>query len=79
MSDKTRLNINLDTTLKEQTAATLANLGLDFTTAINIYFRKIVNSQSIPFEISTKSYHTIDEVAGENWRDDLDEMVDEWE
>jgi len=78
MNAKARLNINLDRELKEQTARALEEIGLDFTTAINVYFRKIVNTKSIPFELSTKTRYSIEEIAGENWRDGLDEMKDEW-
>lgn len=76
---KARINFNIDATLKEQTAKTLADLGMDMTTAINIYFKKIVNTHSIPFEISSQRYYSIEEVAGENWRDGLDEIEEEWE
>lgn len=78
MSTKTRLNVNIDRDLKEQTALTLSEIGLDVTTAINLYFRKIVNTKSIPFILSAKTHYTIKEIAGENWRDGLDEIEDEW-
>ena len=52
MESKVRLNVNLDPALKKETATTLAKLGLDFTTAITVYFKQIVNKQKIPFELS---------------------------
>jgi len=79
MVTKSRLNVNLDTELKQKTAETLDALGLDFTTAIVIYFKQIVNKHKIPFEISLPKYYSIEDVAGENWRDGLDEVEDEWE
>lgn len=79
MSQKVRLNVNLDPDLKNETAVLLNNLGLDFTTAITIYFKQILNKRKIPFEISEKNYYTAEEVMGENWRDGLDEIEDEWE
>ncbi|MCL2486499.1 MAG: type II toxin-antitoxin system RelB/DinJ family antitoxin [Oscillospiraceae bacterium] len=79
MEAKARLNINLDTELKEKTAKTLDSLGLDFTTAIVVYFKQIVNKQKIPFEISNVRYYSPEEVMGENWRDGLDKIEDEWE
>ena len=30
-------------------------------------------------DVAEKKYYTIEEVAGENWRDGLDEIEDEWE
>lgn len=79
MSTKERLNVNLDSELKKDTAETLEALGLDFTTAINIYFKQIVSKQKIPFEISVPKYFSGEEVMGKNWRDDLDTVEDEWE
>nr|WP_216691550.1 type II toxin-antitoxin system RelB/DinJ family antitoxin [Enterococcus innesii] len=64
MSTKERLNVNLDSELKKDTAETLEALGLDFTTAINIYFKQIVSKQKIPFEISAPKYFSAEEVMG---------------
>lgn len=77
MSTKERLNVNLE--LKKDTAEKLEALGLDFTTAINIYFKQIVSKQKIPFEISAPKYFSAEEVMGKSWRDDLDTFEDEWE
>ncbi|MCL2044877.1 MAG: type II toxin-antitoxin system RelB/DinJ family antitoxin [Oscillospiraceae bacterium] len=65
--------------MKEQTHNVLNQIGLDFITAINIYFKRIVSENKIPFELSAKRYYSIEEVAGMNWRDCLDEIVDKWE
>ncbi len=79
MPHKVRLNVNLDQDLKQETSVMLDKLGLDFTTAITIYFKQIVNKKKIPFEISDSRYYSIEEVAGENWRKDIDQLKDEWE
>jgi DNA-damage-inducible protein J len=79
MSSKVRLNVNLDSKLKEDASIMLENLGLDFTTAITVYFKQIVNKRKIPFEISDTQYYSVEEVAGKNWRDGLDKIKDEWE
>ena len=79
MAQKVRLNINLDQSLKSETAEMLESLGMDFTTAIIIYFKQIIKKKKIPFEISDIQYMTVEEVAGANWRDGLDEIEDEWE
>lgn len=79
MSTKERLNVNLDSKLKKDTAETLETLGLDFTTAINIYFKQIVSKQKIPFEISAPKYFSTEEVMGKDWREGLDKVEDEWE
>ena len=79
MEQKVRLNVNLDSNLKNETAKMLDNLGLDFTTAIIVYFKQIINKKKIPFEISDTRYFSVEEVAGANWRNNLDEIEDEWE
>jgi len=76
---KARLNVNLDSDLKQETAQALDELGLDFTTAITVYFKQIVGKRRIPFEISAPRYYSIEEVAGHNWRDGLSGIDDEWE
>ncbi len=79
MSAKTRLNVNIDSTLKEETSKMLEKLGMDFTTAITVYFNQIVRKRKIPFEISDVRYYSVDEVAGTDWRDGLEKVEDEWE
>lgn len=78
MSTKERLNVNIDVKLKKETLETLNQFGLDFTTAINIYFKQIVNKQKIPFEISLPTYSS-EEVMCDQWREGLDNIEDEWE
>ena len=79
MNQKARLNLNIDADLKEQTSHILTQIGLDFTTAVNIYFKRIVSDHKIPFELSAKRYYSVEEVAGVHWRDGLNDIEDEWE
>jgi DNA-damage-inducible protein J len=79
MATKERLNVNLDSKLKKETAETLEALGLDFTTAINIYFKQIVSKQKIPFEISAPNFYSAEEVMGNDWREGISDIEDEWE
>ena len=79
MSTKERLNVNLDKELKDEVAKKLSEIGLDFTTAINIYFKQIVYQGKIPFELTGKKFYSIEEIAGSNWRGGLDDIEDEWE
>ena len=59
MEQKVRVNVNLDSHLKEETAKMLDSLGMDFTTAITVYFNQIVKKRKIPFEISDSNYFSI--------------------
>lgn len=48
----TNLNVRVDTTLKQEADMLFKNLGLNMSTAINMFLTKSVNTSSIPFEIS---------------------------
>jgi len=47
----TNINIRTDTELKAKAQAVLLDLGLDMSTAINIFLKQVVYKQSIPFSI----------------------------
>lgn len=44
-------NIKIDTELKKQAQRLFASLGMDMTTAVNIFLRQAVKEQAIPFRI----------------------------
>ena len=48
----TNINVRIDRDLKAKAQNVLTDLGLDMTTAINVFFNQIVYTQSIPFEIA---------------------------
>lgn len=47
------MSIRMDTELKKQADAMLADMGLNMTTAMNIFLRQVVRQGKIPFEIAT--------------------------
>lgn len=48
----TNLNVRVDGTLKKEADILFKDLGLNMTTAINMFLTKCVKTASIPFEIS---------------------------
>ncbi len=50
-----KINVNTDVETKEQAQALLHEIGLDMTTAINIYLKRIIIEKGIPFELSTRA------------------------
>ena len=44
-------NIKIEQSLKEQAQQLFASLGMDMTTAVNIFLRQAVKEQAIPFRI----------------------------
>ena len=51
----TNINIRTDSNLKIKAQSVLNDLGIDMSTAINVFLSQVVYKQAIPFEIS-KSY-----------------------
>ena len=47
------ISIRMDTELKKQADAMLADMGLNMTTAMNMFLRQVVRQGRIPFEIAT--------------------------
>jgi len=46
------INIVLDEELKSQAQSLFADLGMDISTAVNIFFKQAIYKQGIPFEFS---------------------------
>ena len=47
------MSIRMDTELKKQADAIPADMGLNMTTAMNMFLRQVVRQGKIPFEIAT--------------------------
>ena len=52
MANTTNLSIRMDKDLKEQADMLFSELGMNMTTALNIFVRQSVRQGKIPFEIS---------------------------
>ncbi len=51
MNNSTNLNIRIDKTVKETSEKVFEDLGLNMTTAINMFLRQVIRVNGIPFEI----------------------------
>ena len=51
MNNTTNLNIRIDKTVKESSEKVFEELGLNMTTAVNIFLRQVIRVNGIPFEI----------------------------
>ncbi|MGN1115197.1 MAG: type II toxin-antitoxin system RelB/DinJ family antitoxin, partial [Candidatus Ornithomonoglobus sp.] len=49
----TSMNIRMDSEVKQQAQQIFADMGMDTTTAVNIFLRQVIRTHSIPFEIKT--------------------------
>ena len=52
----TTVQVRVDTSVKSTVENILANMGLDMSTAIRMYLKKIEQTNSIPFAISNSQY-----------------------
>lgn len=52
---KVSTNISIDAETKAQAQAILADLGLDLSTAVNIFLRQMVYEDGIPFRITRRT------------------------
>jgi len=49
---QTNINIRIDNSIKTQAQEIFASLGLDMTTAINIFLRQSIRQHGLPFSVS---------------------------
>jgi DNA-damage-inducible protein J len=64
-------NIKIDPTLKEQSQALFESLGLNLSTAVNIFLRQAVREQAIPFRIGDPVYNAETRKAIEDARNGI--------
>ncbi|VJM87680.1 addiction module antitoxin, RelB/DinJ family [Streptococcus pneumoniae] len=48
---KMSISIRLDSEVKEQAQQVFSNLGMDITTAVNIFLRQAIQYQGLPFDV----------------------------
>lgn len=49
MSTESRLQIRMDSTLKQEATDVFSQMGLDLSSAVTMYFRQVVNTRRLPF------------------------------
>ena len=54
MGDTTSMNLRIDKKLKKDAETLFETLGINMTTAINIFLKQAVREQGIPFQITAK-------------------------
>ncbi len=62
-STTVNFSVRTDAALKRQADLFLSNVGMTMSTAINLYLRKMVMEQRIPFEISLSPLSAEDRLA----------------
>ncbi|MDE6757767.1 MAG: type II toxin-antitoxin system RelB/DinJ family antitoxin [Clostridia bacterium] len=70
---KISTNISIDADVKKQAQELFADLGLDLSTAINIYLKKAILEQGIPFDVTREVPNSVTAkaIADSEKRDDV--------
>lgn len=66
------INIRVDKNVKSQAQALFSGLGLDLSTAINIFLRSSIEYGGIPFTVRHRRYNAETEAAMQEARDIID-------
>ena len=60
----TTINIRTDSEVKAQAQNVLSKLGLDLTTAVNLFLRQVICNQSVSFNIAVAQLKAIPKLGG---------------
>ena len=63
VQDDVRVTVRVDRELKEQADDLFDRLGLNMSSALNVFLRKAVDESAIPFYISAKTFNIGDEYS----------------
>ncbi|MBE6553608.1 MAG: type II toxin-antitoxin system RelB/DinJ family antitoxin [Ruminococcaceae bacterium] len=63
---KVSTNVSIDAEIKARAQELLADLGMDLSTAVNIFLRQMVYEKAIPFEIRRDTRQSAPPSAGES-------------
>jgi len=76
MSKTTNLNVRVDEELKHQAEAVFSEIGMNLSTAINVFLRSSVRYEGIPFELRTfKKPVSIEEISDEELEEILRDRI----
>lgn len=63
------INIRIDSEVKAEAQALFSQLGMDLSTAVNIFIRQAIDFGGIPFTIQQKKYNAETEAAIQEGKD----------
>ena len=70
------INIRVDADVKAQAQRLFSALGMDLTTAVNVFLRQSIEQGGIPFVIAQKRYNPETELAMQEARDIISRKID---
>lgn len=60
---KTNMNIKVDSEVRDEAKQLFGQMGLDMTTAVNMFLLAVIRERGIPFSVSTVSKHMSEDEA----------------
>ena len=76
-SANTNINIRVDSNVKNEAQNVFAALGLDMTSAVNVFLRQVIRKNGIPFELTVDKPKSkprqFGRLKGKMW------MADDWD
>ena len=73
----TTMRIDTDSELQARAQSVLADLGLDMSTAINIFLKQVVHQEAIPFEIAKTTNRDMPQIEYERFLDEMCGCIDD--
>lgn len=74
MANTINVNIRVDEELKKQAESLLSDMGLNMTTAVNIFLRQVLRTGGIPFEITTRTDDFYNPVNQQKLRNSIERL-----
>ncbi len=72
-----RINLTVDESTKEEALKLFELFGMDASTAVNMFFKKVVQTKRIPFDISvTETKKTTYDMTDEEFMDRVQTAID---
>lgn len=68
MAETTNLNIRTDKDIKEAADYIFSELGINMTTAVNMFLRQVIRTNSVPFELKLNTPNEVTRAAIEEGR-----------
>ena len=74
MANTINVNIRVDEELKKQAESLLSDMGLNMTTAVDIFLRQVLRTGGIPFEITTRTDDFYNPVNQQKLRNSIERL-----
>lgn len=74
MANTINVNIRVDEELKKQTEGLFADMGMNMTTAVNIFLRQVLRTGGIPFEVTTRTDDFYNPINQQRLRNSIDRL-----